>query len=107
MSRDSRFTAEQRVEIVLSVLEGRRPMAEICRDNQITTTTVYRWKEQFLEGALAAMKGQMPRSEGRDQEREMQKMRELVGELALANFAMKKGRTLSTRNPGGRGSGGS
>jgi hypothetical protein len=53
------------------------------------------------------MKGQTPRSEGRDQEREMQKMRELVGELALANFAMKKGRILSTRNPVGRGSGGS
>jgi len=107
MPKDSRFTPEQRYEIVLAVLEGRRPMAEICRDHQVTTTTVYRWKEEFLGGALEALKGQAPRSEGREQEREIQRMRELVGELALANFAMKKGRTLSTRNPGGRGSGGS
>ena len=107
MPRDSRFTPDQRYEIVLAVLEGRRPMAEICRDHQVTTTTVYRWKEEFLAGALDALKGQTPRAEGRDQEREMQKMRELVGELALANFAMKKGRILSTRNQGGRGSSGS
>lgn len=107
MPRDSKFTAEQRAEIVLAILEGRRSMAEICRDHQITTTTAYRWKEQFLEGGLASLKGQTPRQEGRDQEREIARMRELVGELALANFAMKKGRTLSTRNQGGRGTGGS
>jgi transposase len=107
MSRESKFTTEQRAEIILAVLEGRRSMAEICRDNQVTTTTVYRWKEQFLEGGMAALKGNMPREEGRQQEREMARMRELVGELALANFAMKKGRILSTRKEGGRGTGGS
>jgi hypothetical protein len=44
------------------------------------------------------------RSEGREDcehEREMQRMRGLVGELALANFAMKKGHILSPRSPGG------
>lgn len=107
MPRNSTFSPEQRAEIVLAVLEGRRPMAEICRDHQVTTTTVYRWKEQFLEGGLAGLKGNAPKKLAGDQEREMQRMRELVGELALANFAMKKGRILSTRNAGGRGSDGS
>ncbi|MHB8633051.1 MAG: transposase [Thermoplasmatota archaeon] len=107
MSRESRFTPEQRAEIVLAVLEGRRPMAEICRDNQVTTTTVYRWKEEFVAGGMEALKGNTPRQEGREQEREVQRMRELVGELALANFALKKGRTLSTRNQRGGPSGGS
>jgi transposase-like protein len=103
----TRFTPEQRAEIVLAALESRRSGAELCREHQITTVTLHRWKEQFLAGGLQAMQGRTPQREGREQEREMEKMRELVGELALANFAMKKGRTLSTRNAGGRGSGGS
>ncbi|MCA1818968.1 MAG: transposase [Halobacteriales archaeon] len=103
----TRFSPEQRAEIVLAALEGRRSGAELCREHQITTVTLHRWKEQFLAGGLNAMQGRTPQGEGREQEREMQRMRELVGELALANFAMKKGRTLSTRKQGGRGSSGS
>ena len=103
----TRFTPEQRAEIILSALDGRRSQAEICREHQITTVTLYRWKEQFLAGGLEAMRGKTPTRDNREQEREISRMRELVGELALANFAMKKGATLSTRSKGGRGSNGS
>lgn len=103
----TRFSPEERVAIVVSALEGRRSAAELCREHQITTVTLYRWKEQFLAGALEALRGKTPQRENREQEQELERMRELVGELALANFAMKKGRILSTRKQGGRGSGGS
>lgn len=103
----TKFSPEERSAIVVSALEGRRSLAEICREHQITTVTLYRWKEQFLAGGLEAMKGHTPQRENREQEKELLSMRELVGELALANFAMKKGRNLSTRNKGGRGSDGS
>lgn len=107
MPRESKFTPEQRAEIVLAVLEGRRAMAEICREHQVTTTSVYRWKDEFLAGGLAALKGKARSHRERQLERELEEVRGVVGELALANYAMKKGRTLSTRNAGGRVSNGS
>ena len=103
----TKFPPEQRAAIVLAALEGRRSQAELCREHQITTVTLYRWKEQFLAGGLAALSGNTPKREQREQDQELQRMRELVGELALANFAMKEGHILSTRKEGGRGSGGS
>lgn len=106
MGAESRFTPDEKAEIVLATIEGRRQMADICREHQVTTTTVYRWKEQFIEAGKAGLKGNGPRQVANQQEKETQDLRELVGELALANFAMKRGRTLSTRNKGGRGRGG-
>lgn len=36
--------------IVLEVLKGKRIVAEICRENQISQTLCYRWRDKFLEG---------------------------------------------------------
>lgn len=106
MGRESRFTPEERRDIVLQLLEG-RPMVELVREHQITATAIYRWRDTFLEGALAGLRGKGPSQRERAQDAEMQRMREIVGELALANYAMKRGRTASTGKQGGRGGNGS
>ena len=106
MGRESNFTPEQRRDAVLQLLEG-RPMVELVRELQVSATAVYRWRDVFLDGALAGLRGNGPSQRERAQEQEMQRMREIVGELALANYAMKRGRSASTGKRGGRGSNGS
>jgi transposase-like protein len=106
VGRESNFTPEQRRDIVLSLLEGRVPMAELCRTHQVSNTAIYRWKDQFLEGGLAALQGQGASTRERAMQAEMDEMRTIVGELALANYAMKRGRAAWTGKKGGRGADG-
>ena len=82
-------------------------MVELVREHQITPTAIYRWRDTFLEGGLAAIRGKGPSQRERAQDAEMQRMREIVGELALANYAMKRGRSASTGKRGGRDANGS
>lgn len=102
MGVESRFTPEQRRDVVLALLEGRVSMAELCRQHQVSPTAIYRWKEQFLEGALAALQGTGPSQREKKMQSELEHMRGIVGDLALANYAMKKGRAAWTGNKGGR-----
>lgn len=97
MGRESKFIPEQRRDAVLQLLEG-RPMVELVRDLQVSSTAIYRWKDQFLEGGLASLQGNGPSQRERNMEAEMRRMREIVGELALANYAMKRGRTPWTES---------
>jgi transposase-like protein len=48
--QESRFTLERRRDIVLAWLQGRIPMVEIVRQHQISSTAIYRWRNQFVEG---------------------------------------------------------
>lgn len=100
--RDSRFTVEQRGEIVLAFLSGKVSMVDLCREHQITNTTIYRWRDQFLEGALEGLRGKAGSEREADLDRENARLKQMIGELSLANYALKGGPTGSTRNKGGR-----
>ena len=44
-----KFTAEDKIRIVLEGLRGELSAAEICRRESIHTTMYYRWSKEFLE----------------------------------------------------------
>ena len=98
----SNFSPEQRRDIVLQLLAG-RPMAELAREHQLSTTAIYRWRDQFLEAGILGFQGSRPNSREQQLEREVSKLKELVGDLSVANYALKKGGVLSRGNAGGRG----
>ncbi|MBI4393917.1 MAG: transposase [Euryarchaeota archaeon] len=100
--KQSKFSPEQRSEIVVSLLGGRVSAAELRREHQITTTTLYRWREIFLEAALRGLQGEGPSQREAELERETTRLKETIGELAMANYALKKGASLSTGRKGGR-----
>ena len=86
-----RFAPEERREIVLALLSGRVGMAELCRQHQVSSTAVYAWRDRFLEGGLRALQGDGPTQREVRLERENARLKELVGDLALANHALKGG----------------
>ena len=50
-----RFSAEEKIRIVLSGLRGEDSIAELCRREGIVQNLHYRWSKEFLEaGKLAA-----------------------------------------------------
>jgi transposase-like protein len=92
-----RFSAEEKRTIVLAYLSGVR-MVDLCREHQVTSPTVYGWRDRFLEGGLRALEGDTPSKREASLERENGRLRDLVAELALANDFLKEPRG----NGGGR-----
>lgn len=44
-----KFSAEEKIRIVLEGLRGQIPVAELCRRESIAPTVYYKWSKAFLE----------------------------------------------------------
>src|SRR3954463_8045682 len=44
-----KFTAKQKVELVLASLRGDRSVAEICREHDLSEALLRRWRDQMIE----------------------------------------------------------
>lgn len=93
MPYSSRWTAEQKIAIVLESLNTNISVAELCRKNNVTPNAFYGWKEKFLEAGKLALAGSSNnRNNGPNQElaSENEKLKRLIGELTIANDCLKK-----------------
>ena len=43
-----KFSAEEKIRIVLEGLRGEIPVSELCRRENLSTTIYYRWSKEFL-----------------------------------------------------------
>jgi len=100
-----RFTVDEKEEVVRAYLSGEVKMAELCRAHQVSSTTVYNWRDKFLKGGRKGLKGEQSSDREDELEEENRRRRELVGDLALAKHLLKGG-AASKGNNGGRGQGG-
>ncbi len=93
-------TAEQKFKIIKEHLTTKTGATEICKKYGIGSSQFYKWLEQFYEGALAGFdKSKRTQSGGvsataqtkiEEQKREIERMREVVLEIAAENVQLKK-----------------
>ena len=94
MSREEKFTDEQKYEIALDLVSGRVSYSEICRKWDISSTYAYKLKDRAME----LLRQGMGRPTGKpDTAAERLKKRvadleQLAGDQALAIRALKKTR---------------
>ncbi len=50
-----KFTAEQKIQIVLEGLRGEIPVVELCRREGIAPTIYYKWSKAFLEAGKTGL----------------------------------------------------
>ena len=83
------WTTEEKFAIVLEGLKEQRPIAEICREHQISQNLYYRWRDKFLE---AAKRGLVNGGGGNDQAyRQMiEKLQKIIGKQAIQIEILKK-----------------
>lgn len=84
-----KWTAEEKMAIVLEGLRAQRSVAEICREHGISQTVFYRWRDRFLEG------GQKALTNGAGDEVtvlrvEAEKLQRIIGRQTIAIEALKK-----------------
>jgi transposase len=91
--RRRKWTAAQKLKIVLESLQSDRELAEICRREGVGPNQVYKWRRQLL-GSAEAVFGRKPKaSEDRRIEQlaiENQRMKNVVAEITAENLDLKK-----------------
>ena len=89
-----KYSAEEKIRIVLEGLRGETTIAELCRQEGINQNLYYKWSKEFLEAGKQRLAGNTNRQatsdEVKDLRREMDQLKLLVAELSLKNRVLKK-----------------
>ena len=91
MSRQSKFSTEDKLAIVMATIKGEESTSSIARRHGVSETAIYRWREQFLEGARHGFTGTSKKNGRAAQlEKALAERDRVIGELTVANRILKK-----------------
>ena len=89
-----RYSAEEKIRIVLEGLKGEVSIVELCRREGIVSNLYYRWSKEFLEAGKQRLVGKTKREASTEDVKslrsENEQLKQLVAELALKNRVLKK-----------------
>ncbi len=89
-----KFSAEEKIRIVLDGLRGESSISELCRVEGIAESLYYNWSKDFMEAGKKRLSGDTARqatsSEVTDLKREAHDLKEVVAEQTLELRLLKK-----------------
>ena len=89
-----KYSAEEKIRIVLAGLRGEESIAALCRREGIAESLYYKWSKEFLEAGKRRLSGDTERQatspEVKDLRSEALSLKECVAELTLENRLLKK-----------------
>lgn len=89
-----RYSAEEKIRIVLSGVRGEDSIAELCRQEGIAQSQYYSWSKEFMEAGRKRLAGDMAREANTDEVKGLRKeardLKEVVAEQALELRLLKK-----------------
>ena len=92
-----KYSAEEKIRIVLDGLRDEESIAALCRMEGIPTNLYYRWSKDFLEAGKKRLMGDTAReassSEVSELRKENEELKQFFAEVALKNRVLKKSLT--------------
>jgi len=92
-----KYSAEEKIRIVLAGLRGEESIAALCRRESIAESLYYKWSKEFLEAGKRRLFGDTERQatspEVKDLRSEALALKECVADLTLENRLLKKSMT--------------
>jgi len=86
--KQRKWSAEEKMAIVLEGLKGVKSVAEICREHKISQALYYRWRDKFLDGGKKALdSGQ---ADDNSYKAEIEKLQKIIGKQAIQIEILKK-----------------
>jgi len=88
-----RWTAEEKLRIVLTGVRGDVEISELCRREGINLTQYYGWRKQLLGSAAEVFSLEQGRPSTKEQRlaEENRRLKSVVAEIAADNLELKKG----------------
>lgn len=94
MGKKSTLSTEQRTQLVVRLLSKEEPATQIARRAGISEQTLYRWRDDFLDGGKEALNGRGTKSEQTKMverlKAELAERDQVIGEITIANRILKK-----------------
>lgn len=89
-----RYTAEEKIRIVLEGLRGQIPVSELCRREGIPAVTYYKWSKDFLEAGKNGLTLDTKRDASSEEVKSLREqndtLKRAVAEQVLENQRLKK-----------------
>lgn len=98
MAHAPKFTAQEKLRIVLSVLRGEASVAETARRERVSETSIAKWRDLFLEGGAQALEAGARRGPNAREAELERRVAELTAALGEAHVEL---RVLKRGGPGG------
>ena len=88
-----RYSAEERLAVVMAVMQGGASIREICRRKEVSVNMIYLWRKRFLEGGRLALEanGRVESRYVRHLQLENDELKRMLAEERLANRLLKGG----------------
>jgi transposase len=86
------YSSEFKLDTVMEGLQGKKSIAQICRERGIKDTQYYKWKDIFLERSAEIFAGPSNTELQKKAER-IAELERMVGKLAVENEALKKAKS--------------
>ena len=92
-----KYSAEEKIRIVLAGLRGEESISALCRREGIAESLYYKWSKEFLEAGRRRLSGDTERQatspEVKELRSESRALKECVADLTLENRLLKKSMT--------------
>jgi transposase len=89
-----KYSAEEKIRIVLEGLRGEESIAELCRKEGLNPNVYYRWSKEFMEAGKKRLSGDTVREATTDEVKELRAeaaaLKETLGEMVMENRLLKK-----------------
>ena len=89
-----KYSAEEKIRIVLDGLRGEDSIASLCRKEGIVQNLYYKWSKDFLEAGKKRLAGDIEREANHDEVNQIKKenehLKQLYANLAMKNDVLKK-----------------
>jgi transposase len=89
-----KYSAEEKIRIVLEGLRGEESIAELCRREGLHQNVYYRWSKEFLDAGKQRLAGDIKReassNEVTDLKQENNQLKHLLADIMLKNDVLKK-----------------
>jgi len=88
-----KYSAEERIRIVLQGLRGEDSIAELCRREGLNKNGYYRWSKEFLEARKQRLSGNTQRQATSDEVLELRQennqLKQVLADTVLKNTVLK------------------
>ena len=89
-----KYSAEEKIRIVLDGLRGEDSIAELCRREGINQNVYYRWSKEFLEAGKQRLAGDIKREANTEEvvqlRKENNQLKHALADVVLKNTILKK-----------------
>ena len=89
-----KFSAEEKIRIILEGLQGEESISELCRREAIAPSIYYKWSKSFLEAGKKRLMGDTKRGASSNEVRELKQenaeLKRIVAEQVLKLELFKK-----------------